>query len=125
MKNQILSLIICIRQNRKQISIKDENTIMFTNLFTMFTNLQYLKFNSSSINPQYISFEISPPILISSTLLELHVRVTIFDDCLYLLDGRFDQLRAFYVYISWIRYSSHLRSNNMVHCFPSKSNLFK
>jgi hypothetical protein len=125
MKNQILSLIICIRQNRKQTSIKDENTIMFTNLFTMFTNLQYLNFDSSSIDHQYISFEISPPIFISSTLFELHVSVPSFNDCLYLLDGRFDQLRAFYVNISWIHCSSRLRSNNTVDCFPSKSNLFK
>ncbi|CAF3184626.1 unnamed protein product [Rotaria socialis] len=113
MKNQILSLIICIRKNRKQTSATDENTIMFTNLFTMFTNLQYLNFNSSSIDPQYISFEILSPIFISSTLLELHVSVASFGDCLYLLDGRFDQLRAFYVNISWIPCSSRLRSNNM------------
>ncbi|CAF5223372.1 unnamed protein product, partial [Rotaria magnacalcarata] len=125
MKNQILSPIICIRKNRKQTSAKDENTITFTNLFTMFTNLQYLNFNSSSIDPQYISFEILSPIFISSTLLELHVGVASFDDCLYLLDGRFDQLRAFYVNISWIPCSSRLRSNNMVDCFSSKSNLFK
>jgi hypothetical protein len=50
MKNQILSLIICIRQNRKQTSTKDENTIMFTNLFTMFTNLQYLNYRI----PKYV-----------------------------------------------------------------------
>jgi len=107
MKNQIVSLIICIRHNRKQTSIKDENTIMFTNLFTMFTNLQCLNFDSSSIGPQYISFEILPPIFISSTLLKLHVSVGSFNDCLYLLDGRFNQLRALYVNISWI------------HCSPS------
>jgi len=119
MKNQILSLIIGIGQNRKQTSTKNENTIMFTNLFTMFTNLQYLNFDSSSIDPQYISFEISPPIFISSTFLELHVHVTDFNDCLYLLDGRFDQLRALYVNISCIRCSSRLTSNNTVDCFPS------
>ncbi|CAF0903123.1 unnamed protein product [Rotaria sordida] len=113
MKNQILSFIISIRQNRKQTSIKDKNTIMFTNLFTMFTNLQYLNFCSSSIDSQYISFEISPPIFISSTLLELHVSVGSFNDCLYLLDGRFDQLRALYVNISWIHCYSRLISNNM------------
>ena len=105
MKNQIRSLIIYITQNRKQTSIKDKNTIMFT-------NLQYLNFDTSSIDHQYISFENSPPIFISSALLELHVSVPTFNDCLYLLDGRFDQLQGLYVNISWIHCSSRLRRHN-------------
>ncbi|CAF1498448.1 unnamed protein product [Adineta steineri] len=42
----------------------------------------------------------------SSTLVELHINVARFGDCLYLLDGRFNQLRSFYVRICII--SSHL-----------------
>ncbi|CAF1691641.1 unnamed protein product, partial [Rotaria sp. Silwood1] len=41
----------------------------------------------------------------------LHVNVTFFDDCLYLLDRRFNQLRVLHVKITWIR-SSGLTINN-------------
>ncbi len=42
---------------------------------------------------QELLFNISPPTLISLTLLELHVNLKIFTDCLYLLDEYFNQLR--------------------------------
>ncbi|CAF1025185.1 unnamed protein product [Rotaria sp. Silwood1] len=111
-KNQILPLIIRICNNKNQASTKDENTIICTNIFTVFTNLQYLNFDSSSIYSEYISFDISPPIFISSTLLELHVHVLHFNDCRYLLDGRVNQLGVFRVKSSWIRRSSRLTINN-------------
>jgi hypothetical protein len=56
----------------------------------------------SSVGHQYLSFNISPPTVISSTLLELYVDLDIFSDCLYLLDGRFNQLRTFHVNIDFI-----------------------
>ncbi|CAF4366289.1 unnamed protein product [Rotaria magnacalcarata] len=48
----------------------------------------------------------------SSTLLELHVTVNNFDDCLYLLDERFNQLHTFYVNVADIQ-SSQQTINNM------------
>ncbi|CAF3393366.1 unnamed protein product [Rotaria sp. Silwood2] len=53
----------------------------------------------------------SPPIVISSNLLELHVHVVCFTDCLHLLDGRFNQLHTFHVDISFIS-SDTLTINN-------------
>ncbi|CAF1562711.1 unnamed protein product [Rotaria magnacalcarata] len=41
----------------------------------------------------------SPPICFSSSLLELHVCVDIFSDCLYLLDGRFSQLHTIDIHV--------------------------
>ncbi|CAF4160796.1 unnamed protein product, partial [Rotaria sordida] len=38
----------------------------------------------------------------SSTLVELYIDVYLFDDCLYLLDGRFDQLRKLFVNVCHI-----------------------
>ncbi|CAF4618030.1 unnamed protein product [Rotaria sp. Silwood2] len=38
-----------------------------------------------------------PPTFRSSTLLKLNIRVQCFEDCLYLLDGRFNQLHTLYV----------------------------
>jgi hypothetical protein len=34
--------------------------------------------------------------------MELHINVAVFDDCLYLLDGRLNQLRKLYVSISFV-----------------------
>ncbi len=45
---------------------------------------------------QRLSFNEFPTVA-SSTLLELHVCLRYFDDCLYLLDGRFNQLHTFCV----------------------------
>ncbi|CAF3982361.1 unnamed protein product [Rotaria sp. Silwood1] len=81
-KNQISSVTICIRKNKEQIITRDEKTIIFTDIFT-----------------------------ISSTLLELHVNVEHFDDCLYLLDRCFTQLRVFHVNTFFIRRSSCLTIN--------------
>lgn len=116
-KNQISSLTIRIRKNNEQILTKYENAIIFTDIFTMFTNLQYLNFKPSSSYSQRLSFDISLPSFISSTLLELHVNVQHFDDCLYLLDGRSNQLRVLHVNTSWIRRSSRLTINNTVDYF--------
>jgi hypothetical protein len=82
----------------------------------MFINLQYLKFGPSSISYQQLSFGMSPPTVISSNLLELHVRVDCFTDCLYLLDGRFNQLHTFHVNIGSIS-SNTLTINNGVNYF--------
>ncbi|CAF1542853.1 unnamed protein product [Rotaria magnacalcarata] len=43
------------------------------------------------------------PNIPSSTLLKLNVKVQHFNDCLYLFDGRFNQLRTFYVDLVCIR----------------------
>ncbi|CAF3350760.1 unnamed protein product [Rotaria sp. Silwood2] len=111
-KNQISSLTIRIRRDNKHMLTNDKSTMIFTDIFTMFTNLQYLNFKPSSNCSQRLSFHFSPPIFISSTLLKLHVNVDHFDDCLYLLDGRFTQLRVLHVNTFNIRHSSHLTINN-------------
>ncbi|CAF1443128.1 unnamed protein product [Rotaria sordida] len=101
-KNQILSLVIDIVENDEQSSSEYMNIFIFTQIFTMFPNLKYLNFGPSSIFYQRLSFGISPPTIISSTLLELHVCLDDFIDCLYLLDGRFNQLHSFHVHILFI-----------------------
>ncbi len=62
-----------------------------------------------------MSYEYSFPIMCSLTLLELHVKVDSFDDCLYLLDGRFSQLQTFYVDIPSAYTRSYLKINKV--CF--------
>ena len=74
----------------------------FTYLFYVHHNLKSLHIASSSSGYQELSFRISPPSIFSSNLLELHINLDHFTDCLYLLDGRLNQLRTFYTSISRI-----------------------
>ncbi len=73
-------------------------------IFTMVNNLRYLKFHPysdvyiSSWERLSLSFR-EPSTFYSSTLMELHINVSNFFDCLYLLDGRFKQLHTFCVNI--------------------------
>jgi len=97
----------------KQNVNKDMNTFIFIQIFTMFTNLKHLNFVSSLIWYQLFSFTISPPPVFSSNLVELHVSLDHFTDCLYLLDGHFKQLRRLHVNISTINSSSLVIDNKV------------
>ncbi|CAF3303045.1 unnamed protein product [Rotaria socialis] len=76
----------------------------------MFTNLQYFHFDPF-LCYQRISFWSSPSAVFSSTLCELRVKVMHTEDCLYLLDGRFNQLRTFFVNIGSSATRSALKIN--------------
>ncbi|CAF4196379.1 unnamed protein product, partial [Rotaria sp. Silwood2] len=99
-KNQILSLVIDIQTHQGcAYEIEEINKFIYTQIFTMFSVLQYLDFHPSCSAYPRVSFGISPSNVFSSTLLELHIMVHTYADCLYLLDGRFNQLHTFYVTI--------------------------
>ncbi|CAF3414410.1 unnamed protein product [Rotaria sp. Silwood2] len=88
-KNQILSLVIDINKCKEpRCPGKDINIFIFTQIFAMFSNLQHLNFGSSS-GYQQLTFNISSPLVFSSSLLELHVVVDSCNECFYLLDNRF------------------------------------
>ncbi|CAF2785369.1 unnamed protein product, partial [Rotaria sp. Silwood2] len=116
LKNQISTLVINISTNEIQRFPTNDNAIIFTHIFTLFTNLQYLNFCPSLLNHQRLSFDTTPLIIISTNLLKLHVYLDAFTDCLYLLNGHFNQLHTFYVNISVIL-SSNLSINNKVDYF--------
>jgi hypothetical protein len=60
----------------------------------MFTNLQYLNYEPSSLVWQYISLDLIPQTFISCpTLLELYINLKYSRDCLYLLNSNFNNLR--------------------------------
>jgi hypothetical protein len=80
--------------------------IVCTHILTMFSNLLCLKFHPyfdfHVANKERLSFSlIKSPRLFSSSLMELHINVKDFTDCLYLLNGRFKQLHTFYVNVDW------------------------
>lgn len=114
-KNQISSLVIAAIA--KECPSSKLNTRLFECILNMFTNLKYLNysnFNRAAYHQQ-LSFEVSPPTIFSSTLLELKVKVRSIDDCLYLLDGRFSQLQVFDVDIDLTRCRSFLSKINKVY----------
>ncbi|CAF3073324.1 unnamed protein product, partial [Rotaria sp. Silwood2] len=95
-KKQISKLTIAMATNNTR-SFKDEIRTVYTHIFTIFINLQYLNYLSHSNDyMHYLSFDGKPPNIFSSILTELHINLANFDDCLYILDGCFIQLRKFY-----------------------------
>jgi len=96
-KNQISSLVIEIVAN--EYVAYEDYALIFPNIIIMFSNLKYLNFHPSDVCLQRITFNSVPTSVFSSTLLELRIQVFTVEDCLYLLDGRFDQLRVFNVRI--------------------------
>jgi len=87
---------------RKQLT-EDTMTAVCVRVFTVFTHLRY--FNKYSPEYMYfprLSFNVELPRFFSSTLTELHINLEDSNDCLYLLDGRFNNLRVLYVNIGFI-----------------------
>ncbi|CAF4267259.1 unnamed protein product [Rotaria magnacalcarata] len=111
-KNQISSLVVDITKYEKIISRDDANIRLFTHIFTMLSNLQHLSFCPSSFWYQRLLFCNPYPDIKSSTLLELHICLKRFSDCLYLLDGHFNKLHTLHVDIDTIISSSDLTNNN-------------
>jgi hypothetical protein len=87
----------------KKISDADFVKSAFIRILTMFTNLLYLNCNlfGESRLPRLL-FGPNTPTFFSSTLMELHIKVSNFEDCLYLLDGRLKQLHTLYVNIWFV-----------------------
>ncbi|CAF3771529.1 unnamed protein product [Rotaria socialis] len=118
-KNQMVSVAIGINTNEIRSSINNGNPLIFTHIFTIFNNLRYLSFGPSCLWYQRLSFNEFLTVA-SSTLLELHVCLSYFDDCLYLLDGRFNQLHTFcvdlkYILSSGLTISKELKKNIISH----------
>ncbi|CAF4529882.1 unnamed protein product, partial [Rotaria sp. Silwood2] len=113
---QLSSLVIHTDESQKATSsFEDINIFLYTQILTMFKNLQYLNFSPFAYPKNHqLTFNLSSPNVFSSTLSHLHVSVDTFDDCLYLLDGRFNQLNTFDVtiYFKNVSESSLINNNN-------------
>jgi len=112
LKNQISSFVINLNGHGKEYHEKDTDALLFIHICTVFPNLRFLIFHVRSLSYEFLINTFSPT-LISSTLLELHVNLICFTDCLYILDGRFNQLRTLRVEIISIS-RSILVTNNKV-----------
>jgi hypothetical protein len=95
-KHQVSTLFITIDTNKKTSSTVVN---IFNEILNTFTSLIHLiLYESLYDNRVQLYFSDPPPHTFrSSTLLKLNVKVQCFEDCLYLLDGRFNQLHTLYV----------------------------
>ncbi|CAF0968699.1 unnamed protein product [Rotaria sordida] len=123
LKNQLLSLTIDISRKRTQDYLTNNNAIIFNRIFTMFSNLEYFNFGRSSISDERLSFCFRCPTVISRNLLEFHVCLKTFYDCLYLLDGHFNQLHTLYVDVGVINFMNRSVNNTVNYLFQLISNL--
>jgi hypothetical protein len=83
---------------------------MCDKIFTVFTRLiTFGLYESSFRNRVRLNFD--DPLLPNfrcSTLLKLFIRMDFFNDCLYLLDGRFNQLHTLHVDLFGIHHSNEI-----------------
>ncbi|CAF3067489.1 unnamed protein product [Rotaria sp. Silwood2] len=104
-KNQITKLLITINKNDDYLEMLLSVVNIYDYIFSVFTRLiSVVLYESSYKNCVRLNFNDSlHPNIRSSTLLKLNIKVQCFNDCLYLLDGRFNQLNTFHVDLLSIR----------------------
>ncbi|CAF1531691.1 unnamed protein product [Rotaria sordida] len=97
--NQITTLFITMDKNNNYDEMLLSVGKICVYIFNVFTRLIALTFYESSYrNPIRLCFnDPLPSNIYSSSVSILNIRVQCFDDCLYLLDGRFNQLHTLYV----------------------------
>ncbi|CAF1221648.1 unnamed protein product [Rotaria sordida] len=111
-KNQITTLIITIDPDKQE-----RSTIanICNYIFTVFTNLTHLTFyDAAYMNNIRLLFNIPSSSFSSSSLLVLNIKVQTFDMCLYLLDGRFEQLRTLYTELANILSPSEIENQRKI-----------
>ena len=116
LKNRIRSFSIDMNTNGGRRPRRTTSETLFTHILSIFPNLRTLNLNPNALWHQHLFFDTLSPNVRSSILLELHVCVFGFNDCLRLLDGRFSQLRIFDVKIdSLFASSSDVIDNEVDH----------
>jgi len=101
-KQQITDLTLIYNDNDGIItSLKDYTTNVYAHILTFFKNLRNLSINGSSITayPGLSLCDLPSTTFSSLILTKLCINVSTFDDCLYLLDGRLNQLNILIVRI--------------------------
>ncbi|CAF1473281.1 unnamed protein product [Adineta steineri] len=94
--NRITVLILACNRIEDYFEMLSSVTKIFECLFPIFMKLKYLVLRESSYK-NCVRLNFDDPLILnfrSSTLLYLDVKVQSYDDCLYLLDGRFNQLHT-------------------------------
>ena len=87
--------------------------IMFALILSLCKQLIKLSFCQLDNRSTFCTFDLSSTNFKSSTLTELKIRVENFDDCLCLLDGRFNCLSTLIIHINLISYTSGTIDNKV------------
>jgi len=98
-QDKISSLVIDLVQYENSSINGTSNSKIFSYILTLFSKLKYFDYRSSF---RYQSLFETSTTISSSILLELHIKLYKFTDCLYLLDGRFDSLEKVFLDICQI-----------------------
>ena len=86
----------------ENIPTKDWRGNLLSRILNMFTSVLHLKFfQPINYSARFVAFTSIAP-KFCSNLVELHISMHTFDDCLYLLDGRLNQLCRFFVNVRLI-----------------------
>ncbi|CAF3531369.1 unnamed protein product, partial [Rotaria sp. Silwood2] len=113
-KHQISHITVTINQDDIAEHTRKPCTDIFTTIFIMFTNLNYLHFGWNGDCPGSPGSlnDIVSSTCYPSNIIHLNVRVNSFNDCLYLLNGYLSQLHTFIVQVDTI-YNTSMIINNM------------
>ena len=97
LKDQILTVSVHGKGSNVNESIMVMRGNLLHYIFKIFAQIQCLHFYPYV--PKTCPYVLFPdqPSMFSSTLVEIHISTYSFEDCLYLLDGRFNQLRILVV----------------------------
>jgi hypothetical protein len=114
-KHQISHLAIKINDDRTVEQMKHVATNIFASIFVIFTKLNHLEFEfeDTLVYPPLSFIRLPSTTCYSSTIFYLNVRVTRFDDCLRLLDGRLSELHTFIVKVNYIENSAMTLDNKV------------
>ena len=100
LKKQVRKLLVTIdNQYQYDDDIEMDETDLFIGIFAFFVNLTDLTVAEFSYRDRVRLYLGPAPsaAFSSSTLLKLTIKVAYFDDCLFILDGRFNQLQTLHI----------------------------
>ncbi|CAF3416722.1 unnamed protein product [Rotaria sp. Silwood2] len=110
-KYQISELVITIDYEVSSISMLILLIDIYHRIFVLLSNLKYLDLdvNNTYLFSKSLLSGLSSTTCVSSSITHLRIKLHNFDDCLCLLDGRFNQLHTFIVKLEYIHDPSLLR----------------
>jgi hypothetical protein len=113
LRDQISHLTIMINDDLMNEQNRELSRNIFANIFVIFTNLTYLHFDFQNYCQSLPTSVVDLPstACYSSNIVHLNVKVSDFNVCLYLLDGRLSQLHTFIVHVYCIRRTSMINKN--------------
>lgn len=112
-QNQIVTLSVDGNLTHEDSSTIYYNGKLFSHVLNTFTNVLHLKFYQSKFCfNSFVKFGRNTPYF-SSNLVELHINVHLFDDLLYILDGRLNGLRRLFVHVYIIGLPEPIRNKRV------------